>query len=67
MLGNFGLIDPNGNLFPKNARGNKYITDTNYGIISSPIILFPRASRLNTLQFFNFPKEQHILIKKKSK
>ena len=65
LPGNFGLMDPYMNLFPKNARGVKQITDTNLGIVSAPLTTFTSISGLSKVQPLYRSCEQEILIKKK--
>ena len=64
--GNFGLISPYKELFPKNARGEKQITENTYGIISPPIRMFSTDSKLAKINDILYPpSENDILIKRK--
>jgi len=61
---NFGLIGY-GNLFPRNARGIKKITDSTIGFISAPITTFaPHYGFLQKLNLLYPPVEQKVLVKK---
>lgn len=67
ISGNKGLIDPYMNTFPEYARGEKQITENNYGIISAPLRTFSSKSPLfSAINKVFYPSvEQDILIKKR--
>lgn len=66
FLQNRGLISPTLSLLPDNARGGKWITNTNYGIISSPARTFSNRSKLRVINnVFYPPVSQEIILKKK--
>ncbi len=63
--GNFGLIDPYMQLFPKNARGMKQITDNTVGIAFAPVTTFTGYQGLfQKLNFMYPPVTQQVLVKK---
>ena len=63
---NRGIISPTLSLFPDNARGSKWITDTNFGIIASPVTTFASRTRLGWVNKMLYPPvTQDIIIKSK--
>lgn len=63
---NRGIVSPTLSLFPDNARGSKWITESNYGIISSPVRTFSSRSKLSLINKMLYPPvTQDIIIKSK--
>lgn len=63
---NRGIVSPTLSLFPDNARGSKWITESNYGIISSPVRTFSSRSKLSLInKMLYYPTTQDIIIKSK--
>lgn len=65
IKGNRGLISPYKELLPENSRGEKWITEKTYGIISPPMRMFPSDSKLGIINDIYPPIEKNILIKSK--